>query len=54
MHLLDLQLQRPLALCGRPLHLYRGTSLVRNRRTLVPYCKTMPRALWKGLSLVRT
>jgi len=25
---------------------YRGTSLVRNRRRLGPYSRTMPRALW--------
>ena len=25
---------------------YRGTSLIRNRRPLGPYSRTMPRALW--------
>ena len=25
---------------------YKGTSLIRNRRSLRPYSKTIPRALW--------
>ena len=25
---------------------YRGTSLIRNRRPLGPYSRTMPRAIW--------
>ena len=29
-----------------PSFLYGGTSLIRNRRPLGPYSRTMPRALW--------
>ena len=29
-----------------PTHVYRGTSLIRNRAPIVPYSRAMPRALW--------
>ena len=33
--------------------LYRGTSLIRNRRRLGPYSRTMPRARWGSEGCVR-